>query len=85
MTLYKSGQALPVPAGELVLPRASAGSKGSGAGLLEMGDDCQVCSCNNVSKGQICGAIREKGLGHQNIEIGRNRLVFCFYAFSLAQ
>ena len=27
-----------------------------------MPDEAQICSCNNVSKGQICAAIREQNL-----------------------
>ncbi|HQU41157.1 MAG TPA: (2Fe-2S)-binding protein, partial [Pirellulales bacterium] len=56
LALTKSGQPLPVPPGELILGKKDAAA---GAGL---DDACQVCSCNNVSKAQICRAIREQGL-----------------------
>jgi nitrite reductase (NADH) large subunit len=54
--LFKSGKPLPVAPGELLLGK----SKGGAAG--EVPADAQVCSCNNVSKGQICSAVREQGL-----------------------
>ena len=57
-SLVKSGKEITVPPGELVVGKKSGGS----AGVEEMDDDCQICSCNNVSKGQICQAIREKDL-----------------------
>ncbi|HET6884322.1 MAG TPA: nitrite reductase large subunit NirB, partial [Pirellulales bacterium] len=57
LALTKSGQPLPVPPGELIL-----GKKDAAAASASLDDACQVCSCNNVSKGQICQAIREKGL-----------------------
>ncbi len=34
----------------------------SGGGPVELPDTMQVCSCHNVSKGEICGRIREDGL-----------------------
>jgi nitrite reductase (NADH) large subunit len=37
-------------------------SSNTGAGAEQFADDAQVCSCNNVTKGAICAAIREKGL-----------------------
>jgi len=57
-TLVRSVQPLPMRPQELLL-----GKKEAGAGFqVELGDDAQVCSCNNVSKGQICSAIREQNL-----------------------
>jgi nitrite reductase (NADH) large subunit len=32
---------------------------GAAAGVDGMDDDCQVCSCNNVTKGQLCAAITD--------------------------
>lgn len=45
---------------ELLLQK-SAGPSPLG-GLTSLPEDAQVCSCNNVTKGQICTAIREQGL-----------------------
>ena len=48
------------------LPAGPAELLGMGGGLQlgadAMGDGAQVCSCNNVSKGEICTAIQEKEL-----------------------
>ena len=55
----RSEQPLPCAAGDLVAPTSSQGAAAAGAGGLP--DAAQVCSCNNVSKGQICEAIRKQG------------------------
>jgi nitrite reductase (NADH) large subunit len=52
----KSPEPLAVAPGELLL-----GSRSEAAGC-ELGEHAQVCSCNNVSKGQIRAAIRDGGL-----------------------
>ena len=56
-TLAKSDEPLPAKPAELL---------GMGGGLQlgadSMSDSAQVCSCNNVTKGQICEAIRDKEL-----------------------
>jgi nitrite reductase (NADH) large subunit len=56
--LAKGGTPLPCPPHEFIV-----GSKTGGAavGIDAMPDAAQVCSCNNVSKGAICSAIREQG------------------------
>ena len=43
------------------LPTAS-GDKPAGAGVGALPDAAQICSCNNVSKGAICTAVREQKL-----------------------
>ncbi|MEU6427927.1 nitrite reductase large subunit NirB [Microbispora sp. NPDC046973] len=35
---------------------------GAGKASVDLPDDAQVCSCNNVTKGKICEAIADKGL-----------------------
>jgi nitrite reductase (NADH) large subunit len=55
--LAKLGKDLPASPGELM------GVGGKSVLITQnsvLGDDAQVCSCNNVSKGAICSAIREK-------------------------
>ena len=59
LALSRTDQPLPCPAGDLV-PPAAVQSSGAAAGSLP--DSAQVCSCNNVSKGAICQAIREQDL-----------------------
>jgi len=59
--LAKSDEDLPCTPGDLV------GGSGGGVtaalgGAGAMSDDAQVCSCNNVSKGEICAAIEEQSL-----------------------
>jgi nitrite reductase (NADH) large subunit len=57
--LTKTAGALPCKPHELLV-----GKSGGAAlrGIDSMPDAAQVCSCNNVSKGQICSAIREQNL-----------------------
>ncbi|MEX2187779.1 MAG: nitrite reductase large subunit NirB [Pirellulales bacterium] len=55
--IQKSGETLPMPPGELIVGKA-----GSAGGVESLGDACQICSCNNVTKGQLCAAIREQEL-----------------------
>lgn len=57
--LARSGSPLPCRPHELIVgSRAGAPA----VGLDAMPDTAQVCSCNNVSKGAICAAIRDQGL-----------------------
>jgi nitrite reductase (NADH) large subunit len=50
----------PHPEDLLMPPRE--GGKSAGFGVDSLPDAAQICSCNNVSKGQICSAISEKKL-----------------------
>jgi NAD(P)H-dependent nitrite reductase large subunit/NAD(P)H-dependent nitrite reductase small subunit len=56
MAFCRGGEPLPCPPGELMMP---PGEKTLAAGTAALPDSAQVCSCNNVSKGQICQAIGE--------------------------
>jgi NAD(P)H-dependent nitrite reductase large subunit/NAD(P)H-dependent nitrite reductase small subunit len=38
-------------------------SKGGGNAILDLPDEAQVCSCNNVTKGEMCKTIRDQKLG----------------------
>lgn len=58
--LAKEAQPLPCPPGDLMSIGGDATSTLGGADSL--GDDAQICSCNNVSKGAICAAIRDGNL-----------------------
>ncbi|MEZ6128639.1 MAG: nitrite reductase large subunit NirB [Planctomycetaceae bacterium] len=59
--MAKSGDALPCQPHELIV-----GSSGSAAaalgGIDAMPDTAQICSCNNVTKSQICDAITQNNL-----------------------
>lgn len=52
LSLCRSGKPLPGPAAELIIGSSSS------APAQEMGNDCQICSCNNVTKGALCEAIK---------------------------
>src|SRR6185295_6243498 len=52
---YKGGKPLTCDPSALLVGDKKAG----GAGLAALDDSAQICSCNNVSKGQICEAVRE--------------------------
>ncbi len=54
--LCRGGDELPCPPGELIV------GSGSALGANAMGEGAQICSCNNVTKGQICDAIRDQDL-----------------------
>ncbi len=56
---FKSTDALPCPPLDLLVG-SSGGGAAAGGDVLP--DSAQICSCNNVSKGAICQAIREQGL-----------------------
>jgi nitrite reductase (NADH) large subunit len=53
--LVSSGMALPENPEELILPASR------GTAQIGMPDEAVVCSCNNITKGEICGTIDEKG------------------------
>ncbi len=58
--LARSDRPLPMKPHELIVgKRESAAGNSMLAGMTE---EAQVCSCNNVSKGAICTAVRDKGL-----------------------
>jgi len=50
--MVSSGMALPANPEELILPASRTGGAG-GHGVLAMPDQAQICSCNNVTKGEI--------------------------------
>ncbi len=58
--LAKSQSPLPCPPHELIVGNSSAAA--SLGGIDSMPDAAQICSCNNVSKGAICSAIRDLNL-----------------------
>ncbi|QDU50537.1 nitrite reductase large subunit NirB [Gimesia panareensis] len=57
--LAKSEDKLPCSPHELVV---GSGGGIPGGNAADMPDEAQICSCNNVSKGQICSAIQEQDL-----------------------
>jgi nitrite reductase (NADH) large subunit len=59
--LVQNGIALPPHPEDLIIP-PRAGDRPAGLGVDALPDSAQICSCNNVSKGEICAAIAEKKL-----------------------
>ncbi len=55
--IYLNGMAIPENPAELILP-ASEGGKSFGS-VLDLPDTAQVCSCESVSKGDICCSITD--------------------------
>ncbi|MCL4119952.1 UNVERIFIED_CONTAM: hypothetical protein GTU68_060660 [Idotea baltica] len=53
--VYLNGMKIPEDPSQLILP-ASDGQAAFGD-VMDLPDDAQVCSCENVTKGQICGVI----------------------------
>lgn len=58
--LSKSGEPLPCKPHELFMGKA--GGPAVLGGVASLPDTAQICSCNNVSKGTICDAIRDQEL-----------------------
>ena len=54
----QTGMKLPEHPEDLVMPPREGGKSGFGVDALP--DAAMICSCHNVDKGQICGAIREQ-------------------------
>lgn len=54
LSLCRSGKELPAAPSDLL-----ATSKAAASGADDLDDDCQVCSCNNVSKAALCQAIAD--------------------------
>ncbi len=53
LSICRSGKPLSFPASELLVGKSAAD-----AGAADLDDDCQICSCNNVSKGELCQAVQ---------------------------
>ena len=58
--LAKSGSPLPCAPHELIVGKAGGAAVGGGVDGLP--DSAQICSCNSVTKGAICSAIRDQNL-----------------------
>jgi len=56
LQIMQNGLSLPEHPEVLILPASPAGAPGLGVDALP--EVAQICSCNNVSKGQICAAIQ---------------------------
>jgi nitrite reductase (NADH) large subunit len=52
-----NGLPLPEHPEDLILPLRAAAAHSAGGGLAALPADAQICSCNNISKGEICAAV----------------------------
>ncbi|MBC7389233.1 MAG: nitrite reductase large subunit [Opitutaceae bacterium] len=58
--MVKSKMILPPNPEDLILGARSGSEEGSsGAGVMSLPDEACICSCENISKGQICNSITE--------------------------
>jgi nitrite reductase (NADH) large subunit len=57
LQMMLNGMALPEHPEELILPTREGGKKSTASGVAALPASAQICSCNNVTKGQICAAI----------------------------
>jgi len=53
--IYLNGMDIPEDPAQLILPAGDGG--GSFGNVMDLPDEAQICSCESVTKGQICGAI----------------------------
>jgi nitrite reductase (NADH) large subunit len=58
--LALGGGTLPGPAAQLLAPSAGTGAPALGPAALP--DSCNVCTCNNVTKGELRAAIADEGI-----------------------
>lgn len=60
MCKTKDSKPLPAPPNEILLGKR--GGDAGGSSVLDMPDEVVVCSCNNVTKGELCSTIKSKKL-----------------------
>ncbi|WP_067145860.1 nitrite reductase large subunit NirB [Pseudotamlana agarivorans] len=53
--IYLNGMAIPEDPAQLILPATEGG--GAFGDVMDLPDEAQICSCESVTKGQICGVI----------------------------
>lgn len=60
LQMVKNRMVCPPNAEDLILgARSGAGEGAGGAGVMALPEEASICSCENISKGQICHAIEE--------------------------
>jgi nitrite reductase (NADH) large subunit len=62
LSIYQNNLALPPHPEDLILPDRPAGGKPASFGVESLPDAATICSCHNVDKGTICGAIEQQKL-----------------------
>ena len=56
--IYRNGMALPPQPEDLILGTRGGGAD-AGGGVLQLPDGAVICSCENVTKGRLCGLLDE--------------------------
>lgn len=56
--MYLNGMAIPEDPAQLILPTSDGA--GFSASALDLPDDAQICSCESISKGTICNALKNE-------------------------
>jgi nitrite reductase (NADH) large subunit len=70
--IYLNGMKIPEDASKLILPVSEGGS--SFGSVLDLPDSAQVCSCESVSKGEICCSITEGDCTNLNDLISKTKV-----------
>ena len=69
--VYLNEMAIPEDAAQLILPASDGGS--SFGSVLDLPDTAQVCSCESLSKGEICCTITEDGCNNLSEVISKTK------------
>ena len=69
--VYLNGMKIPKDPSQLIMP-ASEGASSFGS-VLELPDTAQVCSCESISKGDICSSITEGGCNNMGDVIDKTK------------
>ena len=69
--VYLNEMAIPEDAAQLILPASDGGS--SFGSVLDLPDTAQVCSCESLSKGEICCSITEDGCNNLSEVISKTK------------
>jgi len=69
--VYLNEMAIPEDAAQLILPASDGGS--SFGSVLDLPDTAQVCSCESLSKGEICCSISEDGCNNLSEVISKTK------------
>jgi nitrite reductase (NADH) large subunit len=62
LQIMQNNMALPPHPDDLILPPREGENKPAGFGVDTLSDEAKICSCENISKGAICCAIRDNQL-----------------------
>jgi nitrite reductase (NADH) large subunit len=69
--VYLNEMAIPEDAAQLILPASDGGS--SFGNVLDLPDTAQVCSCESLSKGEICCSITDEGCDNLSEVISKTK------------